>query len=222
MQRVSVLISRAISAAFSSVFATLKRVTCLTAAVFFHIVHILSHIMRVKSPHLCRLLFLVSKYILCMLEASTPHIFCILSLCIHLLLHLRYFASGITPCLCHCIVLLLSCLRQLLLQTTHILPPVLTFSLHHLFQYVNLFLVGVNGVLIILCLMVCLGFEVSELMLHICHSPLQFFLCNYIGPFILVVIFVCNGCMLAFFSPLDAILLHFYIMESRFQALGRV
>ena len=74
-----------------------------------------------------------------------------------------------------------------------LLPPVLTFSFHHLFQYVNLFLAGVNVTLVILCLILILGFEVLDLVLQIYHSPLISLISNYPGPFVLVVILVWNA-----------------------------
>ena len=100
-----------------------------------------------------------------------------------------------------------------------LLPPVLTFSLHNLFQYVKLFLAGVNGTLVILCLIVSLGFEVLDLVLHICQSHLISLLSNDLGLLFLFVIIVWNGCILvtnrcilASFSLLDALLFHFYLL----------
>ena len=109
----------------------------------------------------------------------------------------------------------------------HLLPTVLTFIPHHTFQYVNLFLVGINETLFILCLIVCLGFDVLDLVLQICHSTLIYLLRNYPGPFILFVILVWNGCtlasngfILASFLPLDTLLLHFYPLLSCHQGFS--
>ena len=60
----------------------------------------------------------------------------------------------------------------------YLLPPILMFILHHLFQYVNPFLAGVNGTLVIWCLIVYLGFVVLDIVLQICHSPLIFLISN--------------------------------------------
>ena len=79
----------------------------------------------------------------------------------------------------------------------HIFPPFLILRLHYLFQYVNIFLAGVNVALVIWCLIVCLGFELLDLLIQICHSPLISLLKNYPGPFFLFVIFVCNWCIIA-------------------------
>ena len=79
----------------------------------------------------------------------------------------------------------------------HLLTPVLTLSLHNLFQYVNLFLTGFYGTLVILCLIVGIGFELLDMVLLIYHSPLISFLSNNIGPFVLVVVLVWNGFILA-------------------------
>ena len=103
----------------------------------------------------------------------------------------------------------------------YILTPVLTLILHHLFQYVNLLLEVVNVTLVIWCLIVCLGFDVLDLVLQICHYPLISVISNYLGPFILVVIIFWNGCIiassgciLAYFSLFNALLFHFYLLAS--------
>ena len=190
-------------------------------SILFHLYHLLSHSFRGESPHLSHLLFILSKYFCYLLVDSTPCIFCIIIVCIHLIFHFISLTAGITPCFFHCISWLIPCLSQLLLQTMHLLTPILTFSLHHLFQHVNLFLAGVNVTLVILCLIVCLGFEVLDIVLQIYHYTIISRLSNYLGPFFLVVILVWNGCILALnrfilvsFSPLYALLLHFYLMTS--------
>ena len=58
-------------------------------------------------------------------------------------------------------------------------------------------------------------------MLHIFRSPLISLISNDIGPFVLFVVLIWNGCILASngciltsFSPLDALLFHFYLLAS--------
>ena len=174
------------------------------------------------SPHLtghfCCILFHIS-YIK---TGNLSHLCIIfLSLC-H---HLSRLNRVKSPHLCH----LLTCLRQILLQTMHILSLILRFILYHLFQCVNLLLAGFNVMLVIWYPIVCLGFEVLELVIQIYHSTLQSLLWNYPVPFVLVVFIVWNGwtivsnrCILASFSPLNALLFRFYLMSSRWQALIRV
>ena len=189
--------------------------------IFLYLFHLLIHIFRGESLHLIHLLFLFSKFLCCLLVASTPSIFHLLKICTHLIILLGNLEAGIAPYLCHCLSWLLPCLIQLLLQTIHILPLVLTFSLHHLFQYVNLFLAGVNGTLLVWCFIVFLGFEVLDLVLQIYHTPLISILINEIGPFVLVIILVwngyilaSNGCILALFHPLEALLFYLYHLMS--------
>ena len=174
---------------------------------FFHICNLISHRFRGELPHLIQLFFLLGKLLCWLLADSTPRIFCLLKICIQIILHLSDLAAGITPCLCHCLSWLLPCLNQLILQTMHLLPPFLTFSLNHIFQYVKLLLAVVNGTLVILCIIVCLGFEVLDLVLQICHFTLISILWNYLGPFILVVVLVWNGCILV----LKGCILAFYL-----------
>ena len=165
-------------------------------SIFFHLFHIFSHLTRGESPNIYHIIFLISKYLWCPSAAITSRLFCPLILCIHLLFHFKKLAAGITPRLFHCLVWLHTCLSQLLLQTMHLLQPVLAFIIHHLFQYCNIFLVYVNGTLVIWCLIVCLGFGLLELVIHICHSTLQSLLWNDLVPFILS----------PFFSVTDALL----------------
>ena len=117
--------------------------------IFFYFCHRLIHIFRGELPHLIQILFLFRNELCCLLEASTSHLFFLLKFSMHLVFHFRYLVVGIKPFLYHCIRLFSPCLSQLLLHTMHILPPVLTFSLHHLFLYVKLFMVGVNVTLVI-------------------------------------------------------------------------
>ena len=190
-------------------------------SIFFHIWHLISHIFRGESPHLCHLLFLLSKYIFCLSEYSTPRTFCLIKFCINLVFRLSYFMEGIKPRLYHCLGWLLPCLRKIVLHKMHILTTVLTFSLYNLFQYINLFLVVVDGMLFIICLIIFISFEVLDLLLQICHYHLQYILHNDIVPFILVILLVWNGCILASngcilapFSPLVTLMFHLYFLTS--------
>ena len=197
MQRVFLLVSRSISAYFSSISDILRWVTRLTSVDFSSISAIFSnHIFRGESPYLSHLLFLLSKCLCCLSVASMHRLFCLLSLCIHLIFHLRYLTAGITPPLCQCTIWFLNCLSEILIQIIYLLPPILTFSLHNLFKYVNLFLAGVYGKLVIWCLIVCLGFEFLDLVLQICHFSIIYLLRNYHVPFVLVIFVVCNVCIL--------------------------
>ena len=65
------------------------------------------------------------------------------------------------------------------------------------------------------------------MVLQICHSTLVSILSNNIGPFVLVFILVwngcilaSNGCILALFSPLGALLFHFYLLASCHQGFS--
>ena len=160
--------------------------------ILFHLCHLLIHIFLFKSPHLRHPLFLHRKYLCCLSAPSIYHLFLFLKFCIHLVFHFSDLAVGITSRLCHCLRWILLCLSQLHLQTMHFFPSVLKFSLHHYFQYCNLFLARVNGTLVIKYLMVCLGFKVLDMVLQICYSPLISFLSKNLGPFVLVVILVLN------------------------------
>ena len=99
------------------------------------------------------------------------------------------------------------------------ISTVFAFSLHHLFRYINIFLSGVDVTLVIWFLVVFIVFGVLYLVLQICHSPLIYPLSNYLGPFVLLFIIVWDGCILASnrcivvsFSPIDALMFHFYLL----------
>ena len=165
--------------------------------------------MRGKSPHLCHFIFLLSNYLCCLLAARKPHLFYIISL----------FGGEH-----HTSYLPLSQLTSSLSRPTHPSYNASSVARPHVhppspLPICHIFLAGVNVMLVIWCLIVCLGFEVLDLVLHICHSPIQSLLCNYIGPFFLVVLLVWNRCILASFSPLNTLLFHFYILVIRQQAL---
>ena len=107
------------------------------------------------------------------------------------------------------------------------MPPILTFSFNNIFQYVKLFLVGVNEALVIWCLILFLSFGVFDLFLQIYHSTLIYLLRNFLGSFILFVIFVWNGCILASnewilasFPSLDTLLFQLYLLDSCHQGFS--
>ena len=62
--------------------------------IFFDLCHILSHSFRGESMHSTHLLFLLSKYLCCLLAASTPRIFCLFKFCIYLIFHFISLAVG--------------------------------------------------------------------------------------------------------------------------------
>ena len=58
------------------------------------------------------------------------------------------------------------------------------------------------------------------MLLQILHSPLKSLLWNYLGHFVLAILLFWNGCIIASFYPLDALLFHFYLLDSRLQYLS--
>ena len=123
-----------------------------------------------ELPHLIHLIIILSNYPCFLSSAITPRIFYLLKFCIHLIFHFSDLLSGITPCLCHCLIRLLTFLIQLLLQTMHASSAARPhIFLNHLFQYVKRFLVVVNGTLVLWYFIVYLGSEMLNMVLQICQ-----------------------------------------------------